>query len=160
MKKLLLSLCGVLSFAAASADLSGGRLIAVETKNTMLVYSVNDEGRVLFQHWGEKTEDLAPLPNRPFVRQPDTDDDLAPQIYPAYGGRYYLEPALKLTHADGVLTTDLRYENCRVRRLDADRVETVVSLKDRLYELHVDIRFVAYYEEDIIAQSVSLWQLY
>ena len=157
MKKLLLGLCGVLSFAAASAASPKGTLITVETKNTMLVYRVNDDGRVLFQHWGEKTEDLAPLSNRPFVRQPDTDDDLAPQIYPAYGGRYYLEPALKLTHADGVLTTDLRYENCRVRRLDADRVETVVSLKDRLYELYVDVRFVACYEEDIIAQSVSLW---
>jgi len=131
--------------------------IAINTQNLSMLFTVDPTQRVIYQYFGKKLKAAdATLFNRGFVGQPDSQSDLAPLLYPAYGGRYYLNPALKLTHDDGVLTTDLMYIGFDEKQIDANRAETVIKLKDRLYPIYVEVQFVAYQKEDVIAQSVKI----
>ncbi|MDU1892540.1 MAG: alpha-galactosidase [Dysgonomonas sp.] len=131
-------------------------IITVETQDMSIILTAEQGDKVIFQYWGNKVNSATPFLDRKIKGQPDTSDDFASQLYPAYGGRYYLTPALKLTHADGVLTTELVYVNTEKKQLDNNRVETIVHLKDKLYPVFVDVRFVAYQKENIICQAVEI----
>jgi alpha-galactosidase len=131
-------------------------IIQVETNNLAMIFTASPDGKVVFQYWGSKLTGVSSFLNRKVKGQPDTSDDFASQLYPAYGGRYYLNPALKLTHGDGVLTTELVYAGSQTKSLDENRTETIISLKDKLYPVFVDVRFVAYKKENIISQSVAI----
>ncbi|GHV14314.1 hypothetical protein FACS1894169_02960 [Bacteroidia bacterium] len=132
-------------------------LIEISTENTSIILGVSLDGKVCFLHWGEKIKDIQAFMDKPFIKQPDTNDNMAPQLYPAYGGRYYLEPALKLTHNDGALTTSLIYDSLDKVEIDDNRTEFTIKLKDKIYPVYVDVRFVCYKKEDVICQSVTIY---
>lgn len=131
-------------------------IIGVETKNTAMVFSAKPGETTIFQHWGSKLKDYSPFANRSFKGQPDTQQEAAPQLFPAYGGRQYLNPALRVTHEDGVLTTELVYVGSQQKQLDENRTETIVRLKDKIYPLFVDVHFIAFKDEDIISQYITV----
>lgn len=131
-------------------------IIRIETNDMNMIFSAIPDGKAIFQYWGQKIADPSLFLYRGFNGQPDTEQNFAPQVYPAYGGRHYLNPALKLTHDDGVLTTELVYVKSAQKTLDANRTETVVSLKDKIYPVFVDVHFVAYKAENIICQYVTI----
>ena len=143
-------------FLILSTNVQGQETIRIETNQSSLVLSAQPEGAVYFQYFGERLNDLSSFASKKFNGQPDTGDYLAPQLFPAYGGRHYLNAALKLTHNDGVLTSDLVYVGTATKSLDANITETTISLKDKLYPVFVDVRFVAYKKENIIVQSATL----
>lgn len=130
-------------------------MIRISTSDHEMVMAAYNAGPVHFVYWGEKVQGDA-FPFQPGKNQPDTQDDITPRIYPSYGGRHYLTPALRLTHSDGVLTTDLVYAGHTVSVLDENRKETVISLKDRIYPVTVSVRYLAYQKENVVAQSVTL----
>lgn len=132
------------------------KVIQVETDNLAMIFTASPNEKVIFQYWGNKLNGVSSFTDKKIKGQPDTNDDFASQMYPAYGGRYYLNPALKLTHDDGVLTTELVYVGTQTKTLDSNRTETVISLKEKLYPVYVDVRFIAYKKENIIAQSVTI----
>ncbi|SHE98890.1 alpha-galactosidase [Dysgonomonas macrotermitis] len=155
MKALVLS---ILLFFLAAVTTPGQtkEIIQVETNNLAMIFTASPGGKVVFQYWGNKLNGASSFLDRKVKGQPDTSDDFASQLYPAYGGRYYLNPALKLTHDDGVLTTELVYAGSQTKSLDDNRTETIISLKDKLYPVFVDVRFVSYNKENIISQSVTI----
>ncbi len=122
-----------------------------------MVFTAKPGEQVIFQHFGNKLDDLSGFQHKEFKKQPDTQHQLAPQIFPAYGGRHYQAPALKMTHADGVLTTDLVYASMRQTSLDENRTETVIFLKDSIYPVHVEVHFIAYRKENIISQFTEIY---
>nr|WP_068888848.1 alpha-galactosidase [Pedobacter panaciterrae] len=131
--------------------------IEINTRKLSMIFTVDNSNRIIYQYFGKKIE--APNStffNRGFVGQPDSQEDLAPLMYPSYGGRYYLNPALKLTHDDGVLTTDLIYAGSDSKIIDSNRKETIIKLKDRLYPIYLDVCFISYLKEDVITQSVKI----
>lgn len=132
------------------------KVIQVETNDLAMIFTATPNEKVIFQYWGNRLNGVSSFLDKKIKGQPDTNDDFASQLYPAYGGRYYLNPTLKLTHDDGVLTTELVYVNSQTKVLDANSTETVISLKDKLYPVFVDIRFVAYKKENIICQSATI----
>lgn len=151
-----ISLASILLLFATSLSVFGQNreVVKVETNDHMMVFTATPNEKIIFQYWGEKVDGVSSFTDRRFKGQPDTGDDFAPQLYPAYGGRYYLNPALKLTHEDGVLTTELVYVSAKSKSLDGNRIETVISLKDKLYPVSVDVHFMAYQKENVITQSV------
>lgn len=155
MKTLVLSVLFVF-FIYVNVEGQEKKVIQVETKDLTMVFTAVQNEKVIFQYWGNKLNGVSSFLNKKIKGQPDTNDDFASQLYPAYGGRYYLNPALKLTHDDGVLTTELVYISSQTKVLDANRTETIISLKDKLYPVFVDIRFVAYLKENIICQSAII----
>ena len=67
------------------------------------------------------------------------------------GGRNFREPALRITHADGDMNTDLRYVSHSSRQLaDPNVTETVVKMTDCCQALDVELVFTAYARENVI----------
>ena len=131
-------------------------IIEIETKDLSMIFTATPSEKIIFQHWGDKIGKDSSFLDRKIKGQPDTSDDFAPQMFPAYGGRYYLNPALKLTQSDGVITTELVYVGTQTKTIDNNRKETIIQLKDKLYPVQVDVKFVAYYNENIICQSATI----
>ena len=128
--------------------------IKVETGDVSLIMDGEPGGALNLCYFGEKLANTSEFAYAWHITQPDTQDEYGRQLYPAYGGRFFLNPALKLTHADGVMTTELVYRSHEQKAIDANRTETVVHLQDKIYDARVDLRFVAYNDEDVITQSV------
>lgn len=155
MKYILFSFICLL-FVCPEVSAQSKQIIQVETDNHSMIFSAVPNEKVVFLYWGDKLADVKPFMSKGFKGQPDTSDELVTQLYPSYGGRFYLNPALKLTHEDGVLTTELIYVSSESQNIDSNRTETVIHLKDKLYPVFVDVRFIAYKKENIIAQSVVI----
>ncbi len=134
----------------------GKEIVKVSTNDLTLVLTAAPGEKVDFQYFGEKLADATPFPDKRFREQPDNGTGYAPELYPAYGGRYFLNPALKLTHNDGVLTTQLVYVSHEAKQLDANRTQTVIRMKDPLYPVFVNVRFTAYQQENVITQSAEI----
>jgi len=155
MRRIVLS---VLFFCAISisAFSQGKEIIEVGTNDLSMIFCAVKDEKVSFQYWGDKIKDTSPFNKKGYKRQPDSNQDTDPQIFPAYGGKFYLNPALRLTHADGVLTTELVFSGFEKKDLDENRIETIIHLKDKIYPVLVDIHFIAYQKENIICQSVTV----
>lgn len=121
-----------------------------------MVFSVTDNKKVIYHHYGKKMNNYQDFQTAKYMNRPDTHQSFAPELYPAYGGRHYLEPALQITHPDGVLTTDLYYKSHEVKCEKDGVVETIVTLKDNQYPLIVQVYFRAYMEDDIICQHIEV----
>jgi alpha-galactosidase len=124
-------------------------IIEVKTGNTSMVFMAKPDKPVVFQYWGSRIDSVADFS---LVRPSEQ------QLYPAYGGHYVLNPAIRLTHDDGVLTTELLYAGAETRTdtLDDNCTETIVHLKDTMYQVLVDVHFVAHKAEDVIVQYVTV----
>jgi alpha-galactosidase len=132
------------------------KLISVETKAMNMIFSAQPGKKVSFIYWGEKISNQSSFLSKPLKGQPDTGQDAAPQLFPAYGGRQFLTPALRVTQSDGVLTTELVFAGSEQKQIDDNRIETVIHLKDKIYPLEVDVHFTAYQAENVISQFVSI----
>ncbi|MDR2057768.1 MAG: alpha-galactosidase [Dysgonamonadaceae bacterium] len=150
MKKILL--LGLLFVILAVKS----EVIKVETADLAMVFTVNQEKKVVYQYFGEKQNDYSGFEKRIFPRRPDTRTDFSPELYPAYGHRSYQEPALQATHYDGVLTTQLLYAGHEIRSIDSNTTETVIRLKDAVYPFFVDVVFSAYQKENVISQRTVI----
>ena len=138
-----------------SALVANAAQIKVETGDVSLIMDGEPGSALNLLYFGEKLANTSEFTYAWHITQPDTQDEYGRELYPAYGGRFFLNPALKLTHADGVMTTQLVYRSHEQKVIDGNRTETVVHLQDKLYDARVDLHFVAYKDEDVITQSVA-----
>ena len=146
--RLLTLLSAALSAGAVSAA-APQQLIDIRTDDVSMVLAARSGGEVYFRHFGGRIDDPAPLSDYKSSRRADHGtDDLA---YPAMGGRNFREPALRVTHADGDMNTDLRYVSHTSRQLaDPNVTETVVKMSDSSQALDVELVFTAYARENVI----------
>ena len=146
--RLLTLLSAALSAGAVSAA-APQQLIDIRTDDVSMVLAARSGGEVYFRHFGGLIDDPAPLSDYKSSRRADHGtDDLA---YPAMGGRNFREPALRVTHADGDMNTDLRYVSHTSRQLaDPNVTETVVKMSDSSQALDVELVFTAYARENVI----------
>ena len=159
MRKLLLTFLLVTGGIGSQLEAQNKRnpeLIRVQTQDQEMIFKVKDNGRVVYEYWGEKLKDASPLLDKKLRVYHDTQNDATPHMYQAYGGNSYIEPAIKVTHADGVLTTELSYVGTETKKVDNNISETIVKLKDDIYPLYVNVIFKTYNKENIIAQSVEV----
>mgnify|MGYP002286271266 FL=1 len=113
MKRLLTILSAALTAGAVSAA-APQQLIDIRTDDVSIVLAARPDGEVHFRHFGSRIDDPSPLADYKSSRRADHGtDDLA---CPAMGGRNFREPALRITHADGDMNTDLRYVSHSSRR--------------------------------------------
>ncbi|MDR1682065.1 MAG: alpha-galactosidase, partial [Candidatus Symbiothrix sp.] len=132
-------------------------LITVETHDLAMVFTAEPDQKVIYQYFGAKLDDYSAFSIRRFPHWADTEtENVAPELYLAYGGRSYLEPALQVTHSDGILTTQLAYSGAESKKIDANISETIIHLKDKIYPFFVDVVFKSYYKENVISQKVVI----
>ena len=129
MKNRLLTLLSAVLSAGAVSAAAPQQLIDIRTDDVSIVLAAQPGGEVYFRHFGGRIDDPAPLAGYKSSRRTDHGtDDLA---YPAMGGRNFREPALRVTHADGDMNTELRYVSHSSRQLaDPNVTETVVKMTD------------------------------
>jgi alpha-galactosidase len=113
------------------------REIVIEAGKTIMVFAKSGDGHLLQKEFGS------------FV-SPDQNNEN--EAYPAFGAESWLQAALKVTHADGNTSTDLRLVGQEVRKLDSNITLTRLDLKDLAYPFFVSLYFKAYANEGIIEQ--------
>lgn len=159
MKKLFFSLL-LLITTAFTANLYSqvvikDKLINIETKDLSMIMTVGKDSVVYFQYWGQKIKDATPYLNRQTYRRYDYGTDN--HAYLAAGGCSYREPALRVTHSDGDLNTELAYVSHTQTILPDNNIEqTVITMKDKKFMFTVDLVIKAYKKENIYVQSVQI----
>ncbi|MNR16117.1 hypothetical protein D3C85_1326900 [compost metagenome] len=78
------------------------------------------------------------------------------EAYIASGALNLLEPALSVTHADGNKSTVLAFSDVKTEQLDQNRKLTSVILKDPKYNFSVTLKYLAYYNENVIEQWAEI----
>lgn len=130
--------CTLLSVASAQT-------ISIETNSTSLILKVTKSGELQQSYFGDKME--------------SSTHEIIPvsifSAYTAYGRDEVYEPALRVVHADGNLTTELVYVRHEQLPLKDGVMHTKVILKDKFYPLTVTLNYKAYLQEEIIEQWIE-----
>ncbi|SES90258.1 alpha-galactosidase [Draconibacterium orientale] len=150
IKTILFSLLQIVLLGSASLA-QNSEVIEINTKSTSLVYAVDQSSRLIFQYYGKKVEAAANFRVQQAYSKPDTDRDFSYEAYPTFGLGNINEPALAVIHSDGSLNTELAFETVESIS-NSDFTETVIHLKDRVYDFAVELHTKAYFNEDVITQ--------
>jgi alpha-galactosidase len=76
--------------------------------------------------------------------------------FSTFGGSEINEPAFRLTHVDGNLSTELVFQKVVTNKLNDNQTQTIISLKDAFYPVFVEMYFTASFKEDIIETQVKI----
>lgn len=121
-------------------------IIAIQTQHTSLVYQVDKDGQLMQLYLGKRLAGNQ-LENIQMTKL---------EAYPAFGKAYVNEPAFRAVHADGNMTTDLKYVKTEFNEPDRNVTFTKIQLKDRFYDLSVFLCIKAYRNEDIFEQWTEI----
>jgi len=124
-------------------------VISINTQNTSIVLGASDQLYEVYRG-GRLEESDGIIPSGVVAG----GEELA-LAYSAFGGNVH-NAALRVTHADHALSTELAYESHSVERLDENRVQTLVVLKERLHSFWVTLHYLAYEKEDVVEQWVEI----
>jgi alpha-galactosidase len=116
-------------------------------------FGVGKSGHLTHLHWGERIDRIADLPDPAEVtcyrHCKPRRLEVTRQEYPAWGGEFYGEPALKADFPNGVRGAQLFYKSCEIRNDDgAD--ELIVTLQDTGYPLEVRLHYRVFADVDVI----------
>ena len=130
-------------------------IISIATDKTEMVFTAGDNGRLLFRYYGKLLSD-----NSPFTsggnRNLNSFRNYKYEAYPGNGLGYINEPAITAIHSDGSLVTELALTGEKTVNESTDVKHTTISLRDKIYDLQVDLHFRAYQKEDVITQWVEV----
>lgn len=131
--------------AICSPEYNIEEIITIESKTAALVLAVCQEKSLLTCHFGGKLD----KPENYIVTGPILKGEELPKAISAFGGSEH-NSTLRVTHADQMISTELIYISHLVNKIDNNRIETIIKLKDKLHNLHVELHYLAYRAEDII----------
>lgn len=140
----------MLPFCSARASYG---IIPVNTKNTSLVLGVGEDGKLYSLHYGARLSCPEDMTQWNSHRRADYNTD--PQAYSTQGGRYFGEPALSVTYADGALNTELTFLSKEVLK-QAGVTTTRITLRDLKTALTVTLAYKAYENEDVIVANSEI----
>lgn len=138
--------CSVLFVAGFFAPAAFAQTIIIQTSNTSLVYKVDKDGALRQCYYGDR------LPDAEYEKVQITPH----QAYPSYGRDYVNEPALRVVHADGNLTTELVYQSHEQSQPQEGVTLTKIILNDKFYPLTTTLFYKAYTRENIIEQWTEI----
>lgn len=130
----------LLLFLNVRTNASERKMLRISTEETDLILVVDSKGRLHQTYLGDKLQYEQDLKNLFSTR--------GWEVYPGSGAEDYFEPALAITHADGNMTTILRYVSSDTRSVPGG-TETVICLQDDQYPVEVTLHYVAYAEENV-----------
>ena len=138
------------SAQAADAD---RKIIRIATQETDLILSTAPSGRLYQIYLGKSLLHEQDIAHLPWFTRGGSDGSSKTRGWEAYmtsGMEDYFEPALAVTHADGNMSTLLKYVSSESKPIDGNATETVILLRDEAYPLEVKLHYVAYRKENII----------
>lgn len=133
------------------------QLFVLETLRSTYAFALIDGG-LYSVYWGTRLqypEDL-PLPvtgNGYMLGDKYVNTKQYGTEYTGWGGRFYSEPTLKVTFADGVRDLDLRY---RSHRISESEDQLTVVLEDEHYDFTAELYYRLYEGSDVIDRHCVL----
>ena len=118
------------------------------------IFGVNPKGELQQIYWGGRlaaTDSIPQAAPRPDWASFDTSYTTTPQEYAGWGAGLFVEPALKISLADGVRDLVLHYESYSETPNSFD-----VVLKDIHYEIYVTLHYAIDKESGILARSAII----
>lgn len=123
-------------------------IIPLETKNTSLVFRVNNRDGRLYQAWfGPRLGNTA---NLAMMR------DAGHPAYATFGTDNLFEPAVRATHNDGNPSLELKYVSHEIENIRPDVTLTRIFLKDPEYPFVATLFFKTFANEDVIEQWTEI----
>ena len=116
-------------------------------------FGVNERGELQHLYWGKRmgAEDFGGAHSLPEWSAFDLSTTTTPQEYPGWGAGLYVEPALKITFANGNREVVLHYLEHQIKN---DNLE--ITLKDEGSPLLVHLHYRAYADSGIIERSTRI----
>lgn len=131
---------------------SAQKTIRVSTDKTDLVMQVSPKGRLYQVYLGDKLKNPSDYNHLKWDVYAASDGSVCQrghEVYATSGAEDFFEPAVAVTHADGNMTTYLYYQSSEEKAISGG-VETIITLKDKVYPLTVKLHYAAYPKENII----------
>lgn len=132
------------------------KLYNIECSNIVLTLRAENDSNISIVYFGKKINGINSLVNKQFLHRPDTKEEFTPMLFPAYGGRIYIEPILKLTNFDGNETCILKLDSVYQNNISPNLTQTIVCMSDSFYKLNVRIIFDAFWSENVITQQINI----
>ncbi len=143
-------------FSVVSMFTKAQTVIPIETKDFAMVFKTDDQKRLWNIYFGK------PLSNKSDYNKIDlqynfqnANAGMYNSIYTPSGTWNISEPALRLKHADGNLSTDLQLVNYNSTQDGAVTLTSIV-LTDPLYELNVTLFFKVWKELNVVEQWTEI----
>jgi alpha-galactosidase len=140
--------------AAAQAS-SAAQVFRLDGGNTTYAFGVNERGELQQLYWGGRVgagDAIAPAHSKRGWASFDTSYNDTPQEYAGWGAGLFMEPALKVTFADGNRDLVLHYASSS--RPDEHTLDIV--LKDISRQIFVTLHYRIDAESGILARSATI----
>lgn len=132
-------------------------IFLLQTRSDSYAFGIDDRGLVRHLYWGSKIEAVGDF-EMPALTEISTNDpvyEITREEFPVYGSLRYKEHCLKVTFADGVREVVYEYVDHRiVNQQQYD--ELIVTLKDRYYDLVMELHYRVYEAYDLMERFVVL----
>jgi len=140
-------------------NLQAQQTVEITTKNNVLVLETDKDNALTSTYLGKRltrTAEYATIQSLDKYKPGSDDLYNKREAYIASGSLNLLEPALSVTHADGNKSTVLTFSNVEEKKIDQNRKLTSIVLKDLKYNFQVTLKYLAYYDEDVIEQWTEI----
>jgi len=151
---LLLLAASITIVAQTPAFDSDAKTFRLDGGNVSYVFGVNPRGELQQLYWGGRLAATDRFPQAVPMREAasfDTSYTTTPQEYAGWGDGLYVEPALKVTFADGNRDLVLHYESHKATEHGFD-----VGLKDIKASIYVTLHYAIDPESGILARSATI----
>lgn len=127
--------------------------IPIETRDYALALQTDQESRLGTVYFGKKLSNPAEYGNA-FLQERHLDNNagMYHSVYTPGGGWNLLEPALNIAHADGHVSTELKYVSHRSEKTAENVTLTTVLLRDPVYGTEVTLFYKTYANENTFEQ--------
>ncbi len=136
-----------------------GKKFLLRAGNGAYGIGVNAMNKLCSLHWGafvERVEDLPDCSEVEYYQGRHTRRAAMDfQEYPAWGGEFYNEPALKVNFGRGVRTSILDYKSYSTGACDGGE-ELVITLGDYAYPLTVNLHYLVYPDSPVMVRWVDV----
>lgn len=126
--------------------------IVVKTNGVALAFTVQENGKLYQAYLGVP---LADPKDYLRIRQDTKHWRVRNEAYIPSGTNNLFEPAIRMIHADGNPSLDLRYKEHSTKR-EGDATVTRIVLTDPKYPVEVTLVFTAWEKEDVIGSRVEV----
>lgn len=125
----------------------------LQSGDATYAFGVNERDELQHLYWGERlsARDFTTAHSLPEWASFDLSTTTTPQEYPGWGAGLYVEPALKVTFANGNREVVLHYLDHKIESNDLE-----ITLKDEVSALYVHLHYRVYPDNGIIERSARI----
>lgn len=120
--------------------------IDIHTRNTSLILTVGKDNKLYQSYLGKR---LTKIPD-------GVTASTTIESYAQGGGNYLFEPAIRMVHADGNASLELKVADITTKSISSNNTVTSITLKDDVYPVTVTLVFSSFNNEDIIQSNAVI----